>query len=239
MSCSFLNGSRLSVCENGRIYWDNQTNQAFTLVGYSPITADNFYNIGGPGTCFPKVKLWLDAARGVHSFEGGRTSIWYDLVNGNTGHGLRASTTQSGMWPVATMASGFPALRFGEFNNGVSNQKKGLPIHSEGGTPFSLWETPYTIFAVVQRDSGRGENYFLKTDGLNCGLLGCEENSALHLGWRGDRTIRFGQYGNDVDIQDVPPFDGDNPAIVLVTAQSDEQRNLPAIQVIFSSGRIL
>lgn len=80
-----------------------------------------------------------------------------------------------------------------------------------GPTIPLLDETPYSILAVVRRNSGRGDNYFVMTGGKDCrayaGGTGCESNTALHLGWSGERTTRLGQYDNDVWLGEVPAYD--------------------------------
>ena len=72
----------------------------------------------------------------------------------------------------------------------------------------ALDETPFTIFAVVRRASGRGDQYAVMTSGRGCRDdtgIECGRNTALHVGWPGERTLRLGQYGNDVDL-DAPSF---------------------------------
>lgn len=84
---------------------------------------------------------------------------------------------------------------------------------------LSLDGTPYSLFAVVQRNSGRGDNYFVMTTGTGCqasaGGTGCRSNSALHLGWSGGRTVRLGQYDNDAVMDNVPAFPGGVPPLSL------------------------
>ncbi|HSY47983.1 MAG TPA: hypothetical protein VLC46_04150 [Thermoanaerobaculia bacterium] len=87
----------------------------------------------------------------------------------------------------------------------------------------SLDNTPYTILAIVRRTSSRGDNYFVMTSGTGCigglaGGTGCSSNSALHVGWSGERTLRLGQYDNDVVLDPSPPF---TPEIVLIEASRD------------------
>jgi len=84
---------------------------------------------------------------------------------------------------------------------------------------LSLDGKPYSLFAVVQRNSTRGDNYFVMTTGTGCmasaGGTGCRSNSALHLGWSGSRTARLGQYDNDAVINDTPTFLGGTPPLSL------------------------
>lgn len=87
----------------------------------------------------------------------------------------------------------------------------------------SLDGSPYTVLAAVRRASGRGDNYFVMTNGRGCdvalGGINCETNSALHVGWSGERTLRLGQYGNDVTFDPTPPF-GAGGTVSLVEAIS-------------------
>jgi len=84
---------------------------------------------------------------------------------------------------------------------------------------LSLDGTPYSLFAVVQRNSNRGDNYFVMTTGTGCqasaGGTGCSSNSALHLGWSGGRTVRLGQYDNDAVLDNAPAFPGGTPPLSL------------------------
>jgi len=212
LSCGQLDPQdRLSVFRNGRIYWDHATNRTYVVPGSTQITADGSVPFDGTGTCFPRVKTWLDAGTFVWAFPAGNISMWGDRVYARPGAGTLlgqiAVQERFDLQPHITQVNGFQAVRFAE-NQGM-------------WTPVSLANTPYTIFAVVQRDSDRGENYFLKSEGLECGITGCADNSALHLGWQGDRTIRFGQYYNDVDLPNVPAFNRDRAVISVITAYSD------------------
>ena len=89
--------------------------------------------------------------------------------------------------------------------------------------PGALDGTPYTVLAVVRRQSSRGDNYFLMTEGHGCnpafGGTGCDADSALHLGWSGDDTLRLGQYDHDVVLAPVPTFTTPAP-LSLIFASS-------------------
>jgi hypothetical protein len=93
---------------------------------------------------------------------------------------------------------------------------------------LSLDHSAYTVLGVVRRTSDRGDNYFVMTTGRDCSSLfggtGCHSNSALHLGWSGGRTVRLGQYDNDVVIDRVPEF--------------SEARSLPTLFSGSSTGTI-
>jgi hypothetical protein len=89
--------------------------------------------------------------------------------------------------------------------------------------PGVLDGTPYTVLAVVRRLSSRGDNYFLMSEGHGCnpafGGTGCDSDSALHLGWSGDDTLRLGQYDHDVVLAPVPTF-ASPPPLSLIFATS-------------------
>jgi len=72
----------------------------------------------------------------------------------------------------------------------------------------NLDATAYTILGVVARSSPRGDNYFIMTTGSGCGFGGvlCENDTALHVGWSGERTLRLGQYGDDVVVDPTSAF---------------------------------
>jgi len=80
--------------------------------------------------------------------------------------------------------------------------------------PVDLNGLRYTILAVVRRISGRGSNYFIMSDAMGrCSSLtgiDCPANSALHLGWEGERTARLGHYYNDSSLEEVPAFRRNN-----------------------------
>jgi len=166
----------------------------------------------------PNLIAWLDASVGLHSPTGDNISIWHDRQFEDRS----AGESNSGLWPLPTTIEGRPAVRFGP---DLGYSRKSLTLE-EGRDPtwrraLSLTNTPYTIFAVVQRDSARGDNYFIVSAGADCTIGGCDANSALHLGWQSDRTIRFGQYFNDLDLSDVPSFNSNRRVISLITATSD------------------
>jgi hypothetical protein len=80
----------------------------------------------------------------------------------------------------------------------------------------------YSVLAVVRQTLGRGDNYFLMTEGHGCnpafGGTGCAPDSALHLGWWGERTLKLGQYDHDVVLDSVPSYD--QPPLSLIFASS-------------------
>jgi hypothetical protein len=168
----------------------------------------------------PNLVAWLDAAVGVQTLPvnpfdraaGSLVSVWHDRQFEDSS----AGETNSGLWPLPVIVGGRSAVRFGP---DLGYSRKSLTFAR--GRPISLTNSPYTIFAVVQRDSSRSDNYFLVSAGTGCNIGGCEANSALHLGWQGDRTIRLGQYYNDLDLRDVPPFNSARPAVSLIIASSD------------------
>jgi len=87
-----------------------------------------------------------------------------------------------------------------------------------------LTGSPYVILAVVRRAGPRGDNYVVMTGGAGCDRITgirCNDNTALHLGWSGERTLRLGQYGNDVTYDNVPAFNAAAPALSLLEGLSD------------------
>ena len=178
--------------------------------------------------------IWLDSGFGVHALREG-VSQWFDRrtptgVAAGAPEFPFAATTHTRIWPRLEHGAGRPALRFGD---DLGGPRKALPIRQghtgRAGANLELWETAYTAIVVVQRTSSRGDNYPLASGGLNCGLFGCQDNSSLHLGWQGDRRVRFGQYGNDVDLPDVPPFDPNRPVVSIISAVSDTSTKLVAL----------
>lgn len=161
-----------------------------------------------------QLALWLDAAD-VHSYSG--------LVNGLRDH--RSDELQI-LWIGAGLAKvvergGQRAINFTGVEHGSLIRRPSLAER-----PGSLIrETPllagknYTIFAVVQRESARGENYAIAQAGTGCSVGGCDANSSLHLGWLNERTVRFSQYYNDLDLTDVPAFKP-SPTRSLIVARA-------------------
>jgi hypothetical protein len=87
-----------------------------------------------------------------------------------------------------------------------------------------LTARPYAILALVRRAGTRGDNYVVMTDGVGCDTLtgiNCAGNTALHLGWSGERTLRLGQYGNDVVMDNVTRFNAAAPALSLLEGVSN------------------
>jgi hypothetical protein len=193
-------------------------------VGWSDLNGDpadgcEFYN--------PNLLVWLESSYGIYALHKDRLgptdaediSIWHDRQFEDS----YAKEDNSNLWPLPVTIGGRPTVRFGP---SLNSSRKSLYLAQGlvGGAPkrlISLTNTPYTIFAVVQRDSPRGDNYFLVSEGTGCNIGGCDANSALHIGWQGDRTVRLGQYYNDLDLRDVPPFNPARPAISLIIASSD------------------
>ncbi len=95
-----------------------------------------------------------------------------------------------------------------------------------GGPPRRdvLTGRPYAILAVVRRAGSRGDNYVVMTDGTGCAPLaggtGCTGNTALHLGWSGNETLRLGQYDNDVTVP-VHGFNAPSPLLSLLAGVSN------------------
>jgi hypothetical protein len=154
------------------------------------------------------VERWHDVRGGsrqivpVFSFEGRRSEV--DI------------TTPAGITYRAF------ALNCGDPNRSeirCSYVLEGVPTDSA-----NLDGRPYTILAVVRRNSGRGDNYFVMTGGRGCnpdfGGTGCESNTALHVGWSGERTIRLGQYDNDVIFDPAPAFNARSLTLSLFVAIS-------------------
>ncbi|GAB1595621.1 LGFP repeat-containing protein [Lysobacter claricitrinus] len=209
----------------GAILWQAATNTTRTFLGEQgddPSLAPTFRARGCvAGIGVPDLQCWFDAAQGLHVFPDNRVSIWRDVVapHGHiqpNGYEVRrdASTTQSNFWPTFAPAHGHNAVRFG---NGA---RTGLPF------AYDFSGKPYTVFAVVQRDNGRGDNHFLFSEGRDCGIFGCAGNSSLHLGWQGSCNMRFGQYGNDLDMH-VPDFRPDT--ITVVGARSSTAGKLVTV----------
>lgn len=177
--------------------------------------------------------VWLDALSGLHTIlDPPRVSMWWDRRSSNN-HVPRnnpwdppgtnqpwAEGADADVWPRPATVGGRPAIRVGD---DLGGHHKGFQLRTPDGASLGLWDTPYTLFAVVQRTSARGDNHVIGSEGLDCGAFGgfCTQNSALHLGWVGDRTVRFGQWANDVDLGDVPPFRSDRPVVSILAAYSD------------------
>src|SRR4029453_2584233 len=53
--------------------------------------------------------------------------------------------------------------------------------------------------------------------------INCTDNTALHLGWSGDRTLRLDQYGNAAVMDPVPVFNTAAPARSLLVGQADSR----------------
>lgn len=127
--------------------------------------------------------LWLEGnAPGGGSYmqadPSGAVGIWYDLRGGTrniaavapfvgqpggprTGARITASITT----PSGATYSAF-ALRCG---NPTRADVRCCYLPSPTDVPVgSLDNTPYTILAVVRRTSGRGDNYFVMTNGRGC-----------------------------------------------------------------------
>jgi hypothetical protein len=112
----------------------------------------------------------------------------------------------------------------------------------------SLDGTPYTILAVVQRASGRGDNYFVMTSGVGCDRTfgtSCTTNTALHVGWSGERTIRLGQYGEvgreDVTFESAPAFNSNARTRSLFVAISGmgEGKTIALLEPDFNDGNTI
>jgi hypothetical protein len=85
---------------------------------------------------------------------------------------------------------------------------------------------PYAIFAVARRTSSRGDQYVVMTEGVGCDTvtgINCTENTALHLGWSGQETLRLDHYGNASFIEGVPAFNAASPSRSLIIGQSDSR----------------
>ena len=206
----------------GAILWEAATNTARTFLGEqgdTPSLAPAFRGRGfAAGIGVPDLQCWFDAAQGLHVFSDQRVSIWRDVVAppstfAPNGYEIRrdATTTASNFWPLFAPSHGHNAVRFGV------GGRTGLPFE------YDVSAKPYTVFGVVQRDNGRGDNHFLFTEGRDCGIFGCAGDSALHLGWQGSCNMRFGQYGNDLDLH-VPDFRPDT--ITVVGARSSTSGKL-------------
>lgn len=52
------------------------------------------------------------------------------------------------------------------------------------------------------------------------GGIDCPANSAVHLGWVGEREVRLGHYYNDSTLNEVPAFRRNNYPISLVVGRA-------------------
>jgi hypothetical protein len=182
------------------------------LEGRAPDGSARLLNGDAEATNGALVTGWIDIRRGsyevrpITTFEGSREDLQVRKRDGS----------------FVTV----PSLRCGDPNNSAVRCFYMVRDPSDHVylSPFNLDRTPYTILAVVRRLSGRGDNYFLMSSGNHCsaqwGGTGCDNNSALHVGWSGQTTARLGQYGNDSVLDPVPAFDGNNLPISLFVARS-------------------
>lgn len=196
--------------EEGVVLWQASTDTVRTFPGFQgdiPSAGSSDRGRGcAAGIGVPDLQVWFDASQGVRSLDNRKVSTWHDVIAPRRAAWWilnehdDARTHQSAYWPLLDTLDGRPAIRCGR--GGPS----GLPF------PFDFSHHPYTVFAVVSRDSARGDNHFLFTEGRDCGITGCAANSSLHLGWQCDENLRFGQYHNDLDIR-VPPY---RPGVITV-----------------------
>src|SRR3954467_4134185 len=87
----------------------------------------------------------------------------------------------------------------------VSTPRCSYVLADSAGAPRLnvLTGRPYAIFAVVTRSSNRGDQYVVMTEGVGCDPLtgiSCTANTALHLGWSGERTLRLPPYGQETPL---------------------------------------
>jgi hypothetical protein len=136
---------------------------------------------------------------------GDRRDPLYDPTSVNTSVVVVSTTPHAQGRSEAVTLDGQRALRF---RNGLQSFM----------TRHDLAGRQYTIFAVVRRESARAENYPIVQPGTGCNVGGCDANSALHIGWLNERTIRFSQYYNDLDLT-VPALNP-TPARSLLVARA-------------------
>ena len=176
----------------------------------------------------------------------GRVVTWPDMRGGAAT--LRAWTAGNGTVMAGTIASA--TLRTPP---GLSRMLRGLQcgpaprcsyFFADGAGRARrdvLTGRPYAILAVVRRDGPRGDNYVVMTDGTGCDTItgiGCAGNTALHLGWSGERTIRLGQYGNDADFDGVTAFNAAAPALSILEGRSDSSgKRVALLEPLFDSSR--
>ena len=85
---------------------------------------------------------------------------------------------------------------------------------------------PYAIFAVAKRASDRGDQYVVMTEGSGCDTItgiNCAANTALHLGWNGNDSLRLDQYGAGTEavMGCVPTFYAPAPELSLLVGRSE------------------
>jgi hypothetical protein len=148
-----------------------------------------------------QLALWFDAAD-VGSYYGRVGGLWE-----HRSEHTPPSPYAAGLANVVEHA-GQRAIRFNAVEHGLI---------FDGNA--ALAGRNYTIFAVVQRESARGENYAIAQAGTGCNVGGCDANSSLHLGWLNERTVRFSQYYNDLDLTDVPALKP-SPTRSLIVARA-------------------
>ena len=78
-----------------------------------------------------------------------------------------------------------------------------------------LGQTKYAIVVVEARTSAKSNNYFLGNDTV----YGDGDNQNLHLGYKFDTELKFGQYANDLPLP-LPGYSGFSPQIWIFNNNS-------------------
>jgi hypothetical protein len=172
--------------------------------------------------------LWIEAddpqtAQPTQQLDAnGRVSQWNDQRGADRAVVALAGFAQSPMRLGLTVAGGARRDVVALSCRSAAGQICGYGY--SGPNPHALDGTGHSIFGVVRRDSGRGDNYFLMTTGSGCSALfggtGCTSNTALHLGWSGGTTARLGQYDNDAVLDDTTAFDETRSVVTLFSGIS-------------------
>lgn len=171
-----------------------------------------------------------------HDWRGGTRNIAAVLGPGGPRTGTRISANIT--TPGGATYSAF-ALRCG---NPTNSAVRCAYLPNSTDVPSGVLNgTPYTILAVVRRTSGRGDNYFVTTNGSGCDSvtgINCERDTALHVGWSGGTTIRLGQYADDVTFEPAPAFDGSALPLSLFVAVSGvgEGKTIALLEPTFNDG---
>jgi hypothetical protein len=191
--------------------------------------------------------LWIegDALTGDPT---GRVAAWPDM-RPSTG-GLRAwraadGTIQAGTIVATTLRTPVGLSRSARALRCATGPRCSYTLNDAAGAIRRdlLTGRPYAILAVVRRAGARGDNYVVMTEGLGCipsaGGTGCTTNTALHLGWSGERTLRLGHYDNDAVIDDVPAFNAAAPALSILLGRLNVAGKTAALlEPLYDSSRM-
>ena len=180
------------------------------------------------------LKIWLSTTERDDAFsvlacpnnlravakEGGYLVVteWKNLANpahpAYFNYDTRADLLACRQAPMIEQGEGTKAVRFGpRLENGDRTTIPSmLTLNMDGLFPDN---TPYTVFAVVQRANGIANNYFFST---NTGHVDPVNDERLLFGWKWDRTMTLDQWADFVDLAVAPKSPGNNIRSVVVAA---------------------